>query len=572
MHWQFTLFVLPVIVSVLMSAALAIFIWCRRAAPGGTLFWFLTLAVAEWSLGYALELMSADLPTVLFWNHIAWFGAAVAPTLWFAFVLHYTGRARWLTRSTVAMLAIEPFVTLLLIWVKEFRGLLVSTIGVDTSGSFSTLVTTPGPWYWIDITYSYLLGFVGAILIFQTLMRSARLYFGQIWALLIALFIPWTANALTAFGLSPLPRLDLTPFAFTVSGVAVGWSLFRFRLLDIIPVAYETIFEEAPIGMALLSLDGMLLQVNKAFCGMVGYGERELTGRRLAVITHPDDVGKDGLLAAQMLKGAICSYKVEKRFVRKDRETLWADLTATILRNHDGRAIYGLLMLENVIERKRVQLLEEEKHRVAYELHDGLAQVAASAYQHLQAFASHYHPCSLQAHAELERALELAHCSIREVRRLIAGLRPTALDDFGLAIALRLQVEALRAEGWTIQYEETLDAERLSPSLETTLFGIGREALTNIRKHAGGTQARVALKRQAEHICLEVQDWGCGFEPVAVSGMCDSGNQIGLRAMRERASLVGGRLMISSKPGAGTLVVAEVPFLLCGERSKSHER
>src|SRR5947209_16618305 len=120
-HWQFTPYVLPVIVSALMSAALAIFILRRRAAPGAVLFCFLTLAVAEWSLGYALELASADLSTALFWSNIAWFGSAVAPTLWRAFVLQYTGRARWLTGRTMAMLTIEPFVTLLLICVNGFR-------------------------------------------------------------------------------------------------------------------------------------------------------------------------------------------------------------------------------------------------------------------------------------------------------------------------------------------------------------------------------------------------------------------------------------------------------------------
>src|SRR5256885_3650387 len=105
-------------------------------------------------------------------------------------------------------------------------------------------------------------------------------------------------------------------------------------------------------------------------------------------------------------------------------------------------------MIEDILERKRAKLLEEERHRVAYNLHDGLAQVAASAHQHLQAFASHYHPRSPQARQELSQALELAQLSVREARRLIAGLQPTALDDFGLATALRLQAEALRNECW----------------------------------------------------------------------------------------------------------------------------
>jgi len=218
-------------------------------------------------------------------------------------------------------------------------------------------------------------------------------------------------------------------------------------------------------------------------------------------------------------------------------------------------------MLENIIERKRAKLLEEERHHVAYELHDGLAQVAASAHQHLQAFASRYRPHALQARKELERALELAQLSVREARRLIARLRPTALDEFGLATAVRLRIEALRAEGWSISYDETLGSERLSPAIESTLYGVALEALTNARKHARTTQARIVLELQVSKICLEVQDLGCGFEPLAVLHEANLGEHLGLREMQERVELVGGHLAISSQPDVGTLVVAEIPLL-----------
>jgi signal transduction histidine kinase len=263
---------------------------------------------------------------------------------------------------------------------------------------------------------------------------------------------------------------------------------------------------------------------------------------------------------------------VEKRYLRKDRETLWADLTATVIRNQDGKAVYGLVMIENIIERKRARLFEEERHQVAYELHDGLAQVAASAHQHLQAFASHYRPRSPQARQELDRALELAQLSVREARRLIAGLRPTALDDFGLATALRLQVETQRNEGWTIIYDETLGSERLPPTIETTLFGVAQEALTNARKHASTTRARLALERHSSTVRLEVQDWGNGFEPLAVLQEASLGEHVGLREMQERVELIGGHFMVSSQPDAGTLVVAEVPLLTSNEGDRFHEQ
>jgi PAS domain S-box-containing protein len=332
---------------------------------------------------------------------------------------------------------------------------------------------------------------------------------------------------------------------------------------------FRNIFAEAPIGMAVVSLDGMLLQVNKAFGEMLGYYVQELTTRSLTSITHPEDVGKDGLLIMQMLNGVIASYKVEQRYLRKNQETLWAELTATMLRNQDGQPIYRLVMIENIVERKRAKLLEEEQRYIAYELHDGLAQVAASAYQHLQALASRYRPHSPQARQNLARALELAQLTVKEARQLIAWLRPTVLDDFGLATALRMQVGALRNDGWTITYNETLRSERLPPMIETTLFRVAQEALTNAHKHAGALLARLALERRETMIHLEVQDWGCGFEPLAVLQETGLGEHIGLREMQERVQLIGGQLTISSHPGVGTLIVAEVPLLPSDERSIS---
>lgn len=335
---------------------------------------------------------------------------------------------------------------------------------------------------------------------------------------------------------------------------------------------FRNIFAEVPIGMAVVDREDALLQVNRVFCEMLGYQEHELLGRTLSSITHPDDVEKDKLLASQALHGAITSYKAEKRYIKKNREILWADLTATMLHDQGGQTGYGLVMLENIFERKRAKLLEEERRSVAYELHDGLAQVAASAHQHLQAFASHYHPRSPQARQELDQALELAQHSVREARRLIAGIRPTILEDFGLATALRLQVEARRNDGWMIFYHESLQSERLPPTIETTLFGVAQEALTNIQKHAQTTKALLVLERRGASVRLEVQDWGCGFEPCALSRACGPGEHMGIRGMRERVELVGGHLSVSSQPGEGTLVVADAPALSRGEGDMCYEQ
>jgi signal transduction histidine kinase len=216
--------------------------------------------------------------------------------------------------------------------------------------------------------------------------------------------------------------------------------------------------------------------------------------------------------------------------------------------------------LQDLVRRLQVAQ-EEERRRIAYEIHDGLAQVAASAHQHLQTFADYHAPDSPSERESLERTVDLVQRTVREARRLIAGLRPTVLDDFGLAQALRLEVEALRGEGWQVTYEEDIGDRRLPSQIETALFRVAQEALTNIRKHAGRAPVSVSLEQQGdgEAVRLEVRDRGRGFGPAHERPR--PGERVGLLSMQERVALLGGRCAVESQPGEGTRVIAEVPLV-----------
>jgi signal transduction histidine kinase len=243
---------------------------------------------------------------------------------------------------------------------------------------------------------------------------------------------------------------------------------------------------------------------------------------------------------------------------------VWRDVTER-KRLEDERAdLYRELaererQLQNLVGRLLVAQ-EEERRRVAYEVHDDLAAVAASAHQHLQAFARHHRPRSPHARAELDRALELAQRTVREARRVVANLRPTTLDDFGLAAALRLQVEELRAQGWHVTYQEALGAERLPPLVETALFRVAQEALTNVRKHAQTTEARIRVMRAEREVHLVVEDAGRGFRPEAITPGTGAGERVGLPGMRERVAMLGGHCVVESQPGSGTRVSVAVPL------------
>ena len=230
----------------------------------------------------------------------------------------------------------------------------------------------------------------------------------------------------------------------------------------------------------------------------------------------------------------------------------------------ENARLYGELSereqrLEDLVS-KLIQAQEEERRRVAYELHDGLTQVVAAAHQHLQAFAHYHPPEEPERRRELERALGLVRRAVGDSRRVIADLRPTELDDFGLATAIRMRIDELREEGWRISYDADPQEVRLPPAVETALFRVFQEALTNVRKHARSDRARVTLRRGEHDARLEVRDWGQGFSPGEASAANGRGERIGLSGMRERVALLGGEFEIESRPGAGTVVVATVPL------------
>ena len=291
----------------------------------------------------------------------------------------------------------------------------------------------------------------------------------------------------------------------------------------------------------------------------------EANGARLVGLCLP-------LRVRNRVIGLLEAYGTEALAQNETVETL------TSIANQGASALENARLYEELAERERelhdlvgrmLVAQDEERRRVAYEVHDGLTQMVVAAHQRLQIFAEDYPPGSAEGQEELEELTELVRGTVAEARHVIANLRPTTLDDFGLATAVRLQVEEMRDEGYEASYEEELGEERLPVALETALFRVVQEALTNVRKHAETDRIRVALGRRDGTIRLEVRDWGHGFRASEVgAGGGGPGERVGLSSMRERVALLGGKLEVHSEPGEGTSVVAEVPLPATGEDSR----
>src|SRR5215831_20018888 len=118
---------------------------------------------------------------------------------------------------------------------------------------------------------------------------------------------------------------------------------------------FRRVFEEGPLGLAIVGRDFRFLKVNNALCQMVGYSEEELVQKTFADITHPDDLAADVELAERLFSREIPVYRIQKRYVKKNGETIWINLTASVIRDHDGEPLYGMCMVEDITEVKRVQ-------------------------------------------------------------------------------------------------------------------------------------------------------------------------------------------------------------------------
>jgi len=205
--------------------------------------------------------------------------------------------------------------------------------------------------------------------------------------------------------------------------------------------------------------------------------------------------------------------------------------------------------------RRVVEAQELERARLARELHDETGQALTSILLGLKPLEQS--AATDEARAEVASVRELVVSTLQDVRRLAVELRPSALDDFGLVPAVERLAETFREHtGIRVDLEAQLDEERLASVVETALYRIVQEALTNVVKHAGAQRVSILLTRKPGGVAAVIEDDGRGFDPEATRE-----DGLGLLGMRERVGLVGGRLRIEAAPGAGTTLVAEVPLL-----------
>jgi signal transduction histidine kinase len=238
------------------------------------------------------------------------------------------------------------------------------------------------------------------------------------------------------------------------------------------------------------------------------------------------------------------------------RETRFTEPDLRITELFAARAAVAVDLSERVARdtvRRVIEAQEQERRRLARELHDETGQALTSILLGLKTIrAASDHEAAERAEGALR---ELVVTALQDVRSLAVELRPSSLDDFGLVPALERLTATLNEQGTLrVALESNLTEERLAPEIETVLYRFVQEALNNVSRHAEAGHASVVVSTRADGVSAVVEDDGRGFDPAEIRE-----DALGLVGMRERLALVGGTFSIESKPGQGAALIAFVP-------------
>jgi signal transduction histidine kinase len=288
--------------------------------------------------------------------------------------------------------------------------------------------------------------------------------------------------------------------------------------------------------------------------------------------SHPADYEREGALFKELLDGKRQSYEIEKRFFHRTGSLVWGKVNVTLLREYPNgsRVVLGIVeditvqkdMLEKlVISQKEVESLasrlilsqEEERRRVARELHDDIGQRLSMATSEAHALEKRLSKNRRNQWKSIDSLAKQLDTLVSDIHGLSHRLHSSQLQHLGIIAALRDLCRQMGRFGLEVELQGDDGLEPIPKDITLCLYRIAQEALTNSLNHSGETRAFLTLSKTADTYSMSVQDTGRGFEIEAVP------QGLGLISMRERLKPLHGQLSITSVPGKGTRIVVTIP-------------
>lgn len=335
---------------------------------------------------------------------------------------------------------------------------------------------------------------------------------------------------------------------------------------------YRELFENAHDAIWLHDLQENIVAANEALVRLSGYSLRELRDKKSSDLIAEGCLDSVKETEDLLQRGEAIGHLSEVTLIKKDKSEAAVQLsTNPILR--DGQLVAFQHIARDMTEEKRMRenlsyylgeltkAQEEERNRIARELHDDTIQALVVLSRQLDNLVSSGKGFSKDRRAVLENLWQQTTSVLQDLRRLSQDLRPPMLDRLGLLPSLEwLASDVSQYSGIAIKPQVLGTERRMPPEAELMLFRIAQEALRNMWRHSQATEAELIVEFEVGRIRITVKDNGKGFDlPSSVGDLTRSG-KLGLAGMRERARLLGGDIKIESEPGKGTSITVEAPI------------
>ena len=330
---------------------LAVYAWGHQEEPGAKALSAAMVGVTAWTVTEMFALSETG-ASHLVWERVQWTAIAFVPVLFFIFIVAFTGHDWVASRRSVVGFLLVPAITVLVAWTNPIHQLLLVDPVLIETGGIVTLDQQFGPWFWFYFAYAYSLMLVGFALLLRLVTLSDYLYFDQTVLIVAGIIAPLAGNALSVFGQAPLPGLDLTPYGFTITGIAFGNALVRYRLFDLLP-ATRRLGQQAALvdlndGVVIVSTDRQVLYVNPAAGDILDCDPEEALGRPVQRFVDTSQLDFEAADRFAELSVGGRTYEVE---------------TAPIADRHDKRVGHTILLYDVTERTRRERELRAQRDR-----------------------------------------------------------------------------------------------------------------------------------------------------------------------------------------------------------------
>lgn len=523
-------------------------------------FILIMLSMSLWSVNYAFEVGFVDIELKYLFARLEYIGMAFAPVAWFLFASEYSGICKEFVRKYQRAFLIIPLLIIFLMLTNSFHRMYFTSYYLDLSRGFPLLVLAHGPFFWVFYFYSFILILLGIFFFFSQFVHLTAPYRAQAVIVLVAVCIPVLGNILHIADIGPFAFLDLTPFAFTITGLILFWGIIQHEFLNIIPIARENVIESMSDGYIVVDLADSIVDINKAALELAGKTKKEVIGRNLNELFGNE---------AEIPQSEAHEYNFNKEISLKNGlETKFFTLSVSPLMTKDN-AEGRLLMMHDTTETYRYQEALRQANKKINLMsnitrHDILNQVnVLSGYTEL---ISETLPENVKNDPRIGKYLKNLNKGIETIHGQIVFTKDYqelgVVSPIWQSIGNTAKEAAFSFSGQSLNF--SIEESRVEIYADPLLKKVFYNLFDNSRAHGEHvTRISVSSHRVEDSLVIEIKDDGIGVSPVMKELIFEKSvgknTGLGLFLVRSILSITGMKIKETGVAGTGATFEITVP-------------